>query len=141
MPVLEISYAQRCIAFRDSNSNTGNFSPFLTINCIWTKEFALSQVQQRAPELWKDMDANTRSLQLCAVTTFLKVECCVNGTHSLDEVGLGAYGLYKTLPGLDCTFPGFVPQHCKHMLQLLYTMMTTISFSHIKYLICKSDIL
>ncbi|KAI4874199.1 hypothetical protein NFI96_030402, partial [Prochilodus magdalenae] len=28
--------------------------------------------------------------------------------HTLwDEVGLGAFGMYKTLPGLDCTFPGF----------------------------------
>ncbi|XP_071336862.1 peroxisomal N(1)-acetyl-spermine/spermidine oxidase-like [Trachinotus anak] len=68
--------------------------------------FVRSEVKQRAAEMWKDMDANTRSLQLCAISSMLKAECCVNGTHSLDEVGLGAFGLYKTLPGLDCTFPG-----------------------------------
>ncbi|XP_039994333.1 peroxisomal N(1)-acetyl-spermine/spermidine oxidase [Xiphias gladius] len=67
-------------------------------------DFLRSEVQLRAAEKWKDIDANTRSLQLCAISSMLKVECCVNGTHSLDEVGLG--GLYKTLPGLDCTFPG-----------------------------------
>ncbi len=68
----------------------------------------LAQVQERAAEKWKDVDANTRSLRLCVISNMLKVECSVNGTHSMDEVGLGAYGLYKTLPGLDCTFPGFV---------------------------------
>ncbi|XP_062257224.1 peroxisomal N(1)-acetyl-spermine/spermidine oxidase-like [Platichthys flesus] len=69
-------------------------------------EFIRSEVQQRSEEKWKDIDTNTRSLQLCTISNMLKVECSVNGAHSLDEVGLGAYGLYKTLPGLDCTFPG-----------------------------------
>ncbi|XP_069000868.1 peroxisomal N(1)-acetyl-spermine/spermidine oxidase [Embiotoca jacksoni] len=68
-------------------------------------EFIRSEVQQRAAEKWKDVDASTRSLRLCAISNMLKVECCVTGTHSMDEVGLGAFGLYKTLPGLDCTFP------------------------------------
>lgn len=74
-------------------------------------DLLLAQVQQRAAEKWKDVDATTRSLRLCVISNMLKVECCVNGTHSLDDIGLGAYGLYKTLPGLDCTFPGFVLQH------------------------------
>ncbi|XP_029305563.1 peroxisomal N(1)-acetyl-spermine/spermidine oxidase [Cottoperca gobio] len=69
-------------------------------------DFVRSEVQQRAAEKWKDIDATTRSLRLCAISNMLKVECCVNGTHSMDQVGLGAFGLYKTLPGLDCTFPG-----------------------------------
>ncbi|KAM7408800.1 hypothetical protein PAMA_002496 [Pampus argenteus] len=74
----------------------------------WTNvgDFIRSEVQQRAADKWKDIDATTRSLQLCAISTMLKVECCINGAHSMDEVGLGAYGLYKSLPGLDCTFPG-----------------------------------
>lgn len=63
---------------------------------------------QRAAEQWKDIDATTRSLRMSVINNLLKAECCVNGTHSMDEVGLGAYGLYKTLPGLDCTFPGLV---------------------------------
>uniref|UniRef100_A0A3B4B9I2 Amine oxidase domain-containing protein n=1 Tax=Periophthalmus magnuspinnatus TaxID=409849 RepID=A0A3B4B9I2_9GOBI len=54
---------------------------------------------------WADADKATRSLGFSVVSNLLKGECCVNGTHSLDEVGLGAFSLYKTLPGLDCTFP------------------------------------
>ena len=73
--------------------------------------FCLAQVQQRAAEKWKDVDAATRSLRLCLISTMLKVECCVNGTHSMDEVGLGGFGLYETLPGLDCTFPRFFLLH------------------------------
>lgn len=65
-------------------------------------------MQQHAAEKWKDVDEATRSLRLCVISNMLKVECCVNGTHSMDEVSMGAFGLYKTLPGLDCTFPGFV---------------------------------
>ncbi|XP_063346969.1 uncharacterized protein LOC134639615 [Pelmatolapia mariae] len=69
-------------------------------------DFLRAQVQQHAAEKWKDVDEATRSLRLCVISNMLKVECCVNGTHSMDEVSMGAFGLYKTLPGLDCTFPG-----------------------------------
>ncbi|XP_030011399.1 peroxisomal N(1)-acetyl-spermine/spermidine oxidase [Sphaeramia orbicularis] len=62
-------------------------------------------IRSKAAEKCQDTDAATRSLQLCVISNMLKVECCVNGTHSMDKVGLGAFGLYKTLPGLDCTFP------------------------------------
>lgn len=93
--------------------------------CSSVGDFIRSKVQQRAPELWKDMDANTRSLQLCTITTLLKVECCVNGTHSLDEVGLGAYGLYKTLPGLDCTFPGGYEGLIKNLMSELPSGVVT----------------
>ncbi|XP_074532681.1 peroxisomal N(1)-acetyl-spermine/spermidine oxidase-like isoform X1 [Halichoeres trimaculatus] len=68
-------------------------------------DFIRSGVQKQAVEEWKDVDAKTRSLRLCAISHLLKQQCCVNGTHSMDEVGLGAFGLYKCLPGLDCTFP------------------------------------
>ncbi|XP_038592758.1 peroxisomal N(1)-acetyl-spermine/spermidine oxidase-like isoform X2 [Micropterus salmoides] len=69
-------------------------------------DFIRSEVQKRAADKWKDIDATSRSLQLCVISNMMKVECCVNGSHSMDEMGLGAFGLYKTLPGLDCTFPG-----------------------------------
>ncbi|KAM3606035.1 uncharacterized protein V6R79_009707 [Siganus canaliculatus] len=69
-------------------------------------DFIRSEVHQQAAEKWKNIDSTSRGLRLGLISTMLKVEACVNGTHSLDEVGLGAYGLYKTLPGLDCTFPG-----------------------------------
>ncbi|XP_011482802.1 peroxisomal N(1)-acetyl-spermine/spermidine oxidase isoform X1 [Oryzias latipes] len=69
-------------------------------------EFIRSEVKKRTAEKWRDEDPAVRSLRLCAISNMLKVECCVNGAHSMDEVGLGAFGQYKTLPGLDCTFPG-----------------------------------
>lgn len=62
-------------------------------------------IRSRAAEKWKDTDKATRSMCLCVVSNMLKAECCINGSHSMDKVGLGAFGLYKTLPGLDCTFP------------------------------------
>ncbi|CAJ1067563.1 Hypothetical predicted protein [Xyrichtys novacula] len=68
-------------------------------------DFLRSEIQKQAAEEWKDVDAKTRSLRLGMINNMLKQQCCINGTHSMDEVGLGAYGLYKTLPGLDCTFP------------------------------------
>lgn len=72
-------------------------------------------MKKRTAENWKDVDPAVRSLRLCAISNMLKVECCVNGTHSMDDVGLGAFGQYKTLPGLDCTFPGFVLAHCSQI--------------------------
>ncbi|TKS85534.1 Peroxisomal N(1)-acetyl-spermine/spermidine oxidase [Collichthys lucidus] len=69
-------------------------------------DFIRSEVRRQAAEKWKDVDAAALSTRLHVVSNLLKVECCVNGSHSMDDVGLGAFGLYKTLPGLDCTFPG-----------------------------------
>lgn len=68
----------------------------------------LVQVHQRAGEKWKDADPRIRSLRKSLISNMLKVECCVNAAHSLDDLSLEAYGLYQTLPGLDCTFPGLV---------------------------------
>ncbi|XP_029376195.1 peroxisomal N(1)-acetyl-spermine/spermidine oxidase isoform X2 [Echeneis naucrates] len=87
--------------------------------CASVGDFIRSKLQQRVAEIWKDVDANTRTLQMGAISSMLKVECSVNGTHSLDEVGLGAYGLYKTLPGLDCTFPGGYETLIKKMMSEL----------------------
>ncbi|XP_077585783.1 peroxisomal N(1)-acetyl-spermine/spermidine oxidase [Stigmatopora nigra] len=67
-------------------------------------QFIRTEVLQRSAEKWKADNAG--SLKRCMISTMLKVECCVNGTHSLDDLGLGANGLYKTTLGLDCTFPG-----------------------------------
>uniref|UniRef100_A0A8C6KJA0 Polyamine oxidase n=1 Tax=Nothobranchius furzeri TaxID=105023 RepID=A0A8C6KJA0_NOTFU len=73
--------------------------------CASVGEFIRLKVKEGEAEKWKYIDPATRSLYLCVISNMLKVECCVNGAHSLDEVGLGAYGQYKTLPGQDCTFP------------------------------------
>ncbi|KAM4599611.1 peroxisomal N(1)-acetyl-spermine/spermidine oxidase isoform 2-T2 [Fundulus diaphanus] len=74
--------------------------------CASAGDFIRSEVRQRAAEKWKDIDSATRSLRLCVISSMLKRECCVNGAHSMGELGLGAFGQYKILPGLDCTFPG-----------------------------------
>ncbi|TNN58329.1 Peroxisomal N(1)-acetyl-spermine/spermidine oxidase [Liparis tanakae] len=88
-------------------------------------DFIRSAVLQRAAEKWKDIDATTRSLRLCMITSMLKLECCINGSHSMDEVGLGAYGLYKTLPGLDCTFPGGYEGLVKNVMSELPSGLVT----------------
>ncbi|KAJ4948859.1 hypothetical protein JOQ06_020382 [Pogonophryne albipinna] len=54
-------------------------------------DFIRSKAEQRAAEKWKDIDAATRCLRLYVISNMLKVECCFNGAHSMDEVGLGAY--------------------------------------------------
>ncbi|XP_054886115.1 peroxisomal N(1)-acetyl-spermine/spermidine oxidase-like [Poeciliopsis prolifica] len=82
-------------------------------------DFIRSEVRQRCVEKWKDIDSATRSLQLCTISGMLKRECCVNGSHSLDEVGLGAFGQYKTFPGLDCTFPGGYEGLIAHLMSEL----------------------
>lgn len=81
----------------------------------------LVQVQKRAAEKWKDIDARTKSLLLCVISNLLKLECCVNGTHSLDDVGLGGCTLYHSLPGLDCVFSGCV-------LQIFHAQLLKLSF-------------
>ncbi|XP_044070646.1 peroxisomal N(1)-acetyl-spermine/spermidine oxidase-like [Siniperca chuatsi] len=88
-------------------------------------DFIRSEAQKRAAEKWKDIDATTRSLRLCVISNMLKVECCVNGSHSMDEVGLGAFGLYKTLPGLDCTFPGGYEDLIRNLMSELPSGLVT----------------
>ncbi|KAH0624385.1 hypothetical protein JD844_031791 [Phrynosoma platyrhinos] len=60
-------------------------------------------IAQRVNE-WTD-DDKTKSLKLAILNMYFKLECCVSGTHSMDLVGLGPFGEYIMLPGLDCTFP------------------------------------
>ncbi|XP_030297293.1 peroxisomal N(1)-acetyl-spermine/spermidine oxidase-like [Sparus aurata] len=93
--------------------------------CASVGDFIRSEVKQRAAEKWKDADAATRSLRLCLISTMLKVECCVNGTHSMDEVGLGGFGLYETLPGLDCTFPSGYEDLIKNLMSELPADLVT----------------
>ncbi|XP_034041397.1 peroxisomal N(1)-acetyl-spermine/spermidine oxidase-like [Thalassophryne amazonica] len=70
--------------------------------CPSVGDFIRSEARKRAAERWTD--EMSRALRLCVISNMLKVECCVSGTHTMDDVGLGAFGLYKTLPGVDCTF-------------------------------------
>ncbi|MBN3312268.1 PAOX oxidase, partial [Atractosteus spatula] len=66
-------------------------------------EFLKGELARHAAQ-WRDGPA-ARRLKLAVASVLLKLECSINGAHSMDCVGLGAYGLYETLPGLDCTFP------------------------------------
>ncbi|XP_029376196.1 peroxisomal N(1)-acetyl-spermine/spermidine oxidase isoform X3 [Echeneis naucrates] len=47
--------------------------------CASVGDFIRSKLQQRVAEIWKDVDANTRTLQMGAISSMLKVECSVNG--------------------------------------------------------------
>ncbi|XP_018539713.1 peroxisomal N(1)-acetyl-spermine/spermidine oxidase isoform X2 [Lates calcarifer] len=67
--------------------------------------FIRSEARQRAAERWKDKDETTRQLLQCAISTMLKVECCANATHTMDKIDLAGFCMYKSLAGLDCTFP------------------------------------
>ncbi|XP_018580673.1 peroxisomal N(1)-acetyl-spermine/spermidine oxidase [Scleropages formosus] len=67
-------------------------------------EFIKSKALEALGE--EQVDKGTKELRLAVVNTLLKAECCVSGTHTMDDVCLKSFGMYKTLPGLDCTFPG-----------------------------------
>jgi len=67
-------------------------------------EFIKAEAERLAQEEWKEDQGNT-AIRMAMINTLLKLECCVSGTHTMDDVGLGAFGTYKTLPGLDCIFP------------------------------------
>ena len=111
-----------CVGFdhlRRSCRISHNLRPCCVSRCL--------EVKQRAAEKWKDVDMATRSLRLCVISNMLKVECCVNGAHSMNEVGLGAFGQYKTLPGLDCTFPGFVHYRAATFFNYLFIFLSVVS--------------
>lgn len=67
-------------------------------------EFLKTEALRISNEEWKDDEA--RKLRQAMFSTLLKLECGVNGTHTMDDVALKTFGMYKSLPGLDCTFPG-----------------------------------
>lgn len=67
-------------------------------------EFLKTEALRISNEEWKEDEA--RKLRQALFSTLLKLECGVNGTHTMDDVNLATFGMYKSLPGLDCTFPG-----------------------------------
>lgn len=66
------------------------------------------QAQNQAAGRWKDEDETTRQLLLSAFSTMLKFECCGTATHSMDDIDLAGFSMYKSLRGVDCTLPRFV---------------------------------
>ncbi|XP_037637478.1 peroxisomal N(1)-acetyl-spermine/spermidine oxidase [Sebastes umbrosus] len=75
---------------------------------LWASvgHFIRSKARRRAAASWTDKDKSTRELLLSAISAMLKFECCANGTPTMDEIDLAGFNVYKSLPGLDCTFPG-----------------------------------
>uniref|UniRef100_A0A3Q3WHY1 Amine oxidase domain-containing protein n=1 Tax=Mola mola TaxID=94237 RepID=A0A3Q3WHY1_MOLML len=68
--------------------------------------FMRSEGRRRAAERCKEKDATTRQLLLCAFNALLKDECSSNAAHTLDEIDVVGFGIYKNLRGLDCTIRG-----------------------------------
>lgn len=69
-------------------------------------EYLKAEISQHMASWTENED--TKKLKLAILNNFFNVECCVSGTHSLDLVALAPFGEYTVLPGLDCTFPGYV---------------------------------
>ncbi|KAK7930801.1 hypothetical protein WMY93_007196 [Mugilogobius chulae] len=84
---LVVPLQMSCLEILDESSSfEGKAEPFDSVGKF---------IQSKVTEKWKDADAATKSLGFSVISNILKVEC----------LGLGAFSLYKTLPGLDCTFP------------------------------------
>ncbi|TSK22762.1 Peroxisomal N(1)-acetyl-spermine/spermidine oxidase [Bagarius yarrelli] len=67
-------------------------------------EFLKMEALHISNKEWKD--DKTKKLRQALFSTLLKLECGISGTHTMDDVDLATFGMYKSLPGLDCTFPG-----------------------------------
>ncbi|XP_060728481.1 peroxisomal N(1)-acetyl-spermine/spermidine oxidase [Tachysurus vachellii] len=80
-------------------------------------EFLKTEALRISNEEWKEDEA--RKLRQALFSTLLKLECGVNGTHTMDDVNLATFGMYKSLPGLDCTFPGGYEGLIRHMMNEL----------------------
>ncbi|XP_060781934.1 peroxisomal N(1)-acetyl-spermine/spermidine oxidase isoform X2 [Neoarius graeffei] len=77
-------------------------------------EFLKTEVLRISKEEWKDDEP--RKLRQAQFSTLMKLECGVNGTSTMDDVDLRSFGMYKCLPGLDCTFPGGYDGLITHMM-------------------------
>ncbi|XP_018419598.1 PREDICTED: peroxisomal N(1)-acetyl-spermine/spermidine oxidase [Nanorana parkeri] len=53
----------------------------------------------------KEWNKDIYELNVALLRTFLNIECCVSGTHTMDYVALCPFGEYTMFPGVDCTFP------------------------------------
>ncbi|XP_069096922.1 peroxisomal N(1)-acetyl-spermine/spermidine oxidase isoform X2 [Pleurodeles waltl] len=67
-------------------------------------EYMKKEIAHHASE-WGD-DLLAKQLKLAVLSSLLKLECCISGTHSMNDVALRPFGEYKMLPGLDCTITG-----------------------------------
>lgn len=67
-------------------------------------EFLKTEALRISSEEWKE--DTSQKLRQALFSTLMKLECGISGTHTMNDVDLEAFGMYKSLPGLDCTFPG-----------------------------------
>nr|XP_019953413.1 PREDICTED: peroxisomal N(1)-acetyl-spermine/spermidine oxidase-like [Paralichthys olivaceus]XP_019953420.1 PREDICTED: peroxisomal N(1)-acetyl-spermine/spermidine oxidase-like [Paralichthys olivaceus] len=68
-------------------------------------DFVQSELPQRAAERWKDRDETTRELLMSAISTLMKLECCDSAAHSMGDLDVVGFNLFKNLTGVDCTIP------------------------------------
>ncbi|KAM3912604.1 peroxisomal N(1)-acetyl-spermine/spermidine oxidase-like [Leptodactylus fuscus] len=64
-----------------------------------------SFLRQKIVENSKGWDKELVEINLAFLTGLLNIECCISGTHSMDDVALCPFREYTMFPGLDCTFP------------------------------------
>lgn len=83
-----------------------------TLASVGLHMYALSlcdvQTRRRAAVRWTKGEKTPCTLLLCGVSALLKMECFTNAAHTLDELDLPGFNIYKGLKGLDCELPGFV---------------------------------
>ncbi|XP_070696756.1 peroxisomal N(1)-acetyl-spermine/spermidine oxidase-like [Pempheris klunzingeri] len=93
----------------------------------WTSvgHFMRSETRRRAAERWKDEDKSTRQLLLCAVSALLKAECFASAAHTMDDIDMAGFCMYKGLTGLDCTIPGGFEGIIKKLMSELPTDLVT----------------
>ncbi|KAM3606323.1 uncharacterized protein V6R79_014247 [Siganus canaliculatus] len=96
----------------------------------WTSvgQFMRSEAQKRAEVKWKDKDQTTRELLLCAMSTMLKNECCASAAHTMDDIDLVGYSMYKDLSGVDCTIPSGYENLVKRLMSELPADLVTYNW-------------
>lgn len=91
--------------FREILDNTSQFQNRKNTSWESVGHFMRTKAQNQAAGRWKDEDETTRQLLLSAFSTMLKFECCGTATHSMDDIDLAGFSMYKSLRGVDCTLP------------------------------------
>ncbi|XP_074532011.1 peroxisomal N(1)-acetyl-spermine/spermidine oxidase-like [Halichoeres trimaculatus] len=88
-------------------------------------QFIKSEARKRAAERWGNKERTTREQLLCAVSAVLKGECCSSATHTMENIDLLGFSMYKSLPGLDCTIPGGFEGLVKNLMEELPADLVT----------------
>ncbi|CAJ1067564.1 peroxisomal N(1)-acetyl-spermine/spermidine oxidase-like [Xyrichtys novacula] len=92
--------------FNELMDDTSKFQNLREKPWLSVGHFLQSEAHKRATERWREKDKNTQEQLLCAISAMLKGECCSSATHTMENIDLVGFCMYKNLSGLDCTFPG-----------------------------------